>query len=137
MARVSEKIEFIKDISGKEYIKANSIVCDNNQSLEDRVALGTPWKVNKHQSSKTVSIDVSKIKGSDAWAFLVVVRQWVADTNSSSIFLAQGIEINQYQNVLTILNSGLNCSCSLSDNTLTITFFNNDGGGYSIIPLLK
>lgn len=35
MARTSKYIEFIKDRSDRAYIKANSIVTDNNESLQD------------------------------------------------------------------------------------------------------
>lgn len=35
MARTSKFIEFIKDKSDRAYIKANSIVTDNNESLQD------------------------------------------------------------------------------------------------------
>lgn len=35
MARTSKNIEYIKDKSGKDYIKANSIVTDDNESLQD------------------------------------------------------------------------------------------------------
>lgn len=37
MARVSKNIEFIKDKVGKYFIKANSIVTDDNVSLEDKI----------------------------------------------------------------------------------------------------
>lgn len=40
MARTSKNIEFIKDKVGKLFIKANSIVCDDNVSLEDKIQ----WK---------------------------------------------------------------------------------------------
>lgn len=35
MARTSKNIEYIKDKSGKAYIKANSIATDDNESLQD------------------------------------------------------------------------------------------------------
>lgn len=35
MARTSKHIEYIKDKSGKDYIKANSIATDDNKSLQD------------------------------------------------------------------------------------------------------
>lgn len=35
MARTSKNIEYIKDKSGKAYIKANSIAADGNESLQD------------------------------------------------------------------------------------------------------
>ncbi len=35
MARTSKNIEYIKDKSGKAYIKANSIATDGNESLQD------------------------------------------------------------------------------------------------------
>lgn len=37
MVRKSKKIEFIKDKVGKFFIKSNSIICENNKSLEDKL----------------------------------------------------------------------------------------------------
>ena len=37
MARTSKNIEFIKDKVGKLFIKANSIVTNDNVSIEDKI----------------------------------------------------------------------------------------------------
>lgn len=39
MARTRKGFEYIKDKSGKEFIKANSIAFDDNVSLEDKVKI--------------------------------------------------------------------------------------------------
>ena len=63
MARTSKNIEYIKDKSGKAYIKANSIATDDNESLQD---------VLKKPNLYMVSGSVVKGVNSDS----VIVHTW-------------------------------------------------------------
>lgn len=44
MARVSKYIEFITDKVGKYFIRANSIVCVDNKSLEEKLSSMYKWR---------------------------------------------------------------------------------------------
>lgn len=63
MNRKSKKIEFIKDKEGKFFIKSNSIVCENNKSLEDKL---NEKKLYMVSGTKIVYVD----------SIVVVVHTW-------------------------------------------------------------
>lgn len=137
MARVSKNIEFIKDKVGKLFIKANSIVFDDNESLEDIINNKLlKCRVVNRVAGKTVTIDTSEFRGAKCFAFMVVARAWVAGA-SSAIFVVEGIQNTAYMDIYAIHKNGYDIHASLSNGNVVLTFFNQDGGSYTIIPLIK
>lgn len=137
MARVSKNIEYIKDKVGKLFIKANSIVTDDDESLEDIINNKLlKCRVVNRIAGKTVTIDTSEFRGAKGFAFMVIARGWVAGA-SSAIFIVEGIQYNAYVDIYAIQKNGYDIHASLSNGNVTLTFFNQDGGSYAIIPLIK
>ena len=50
--------------------------------------------------------------------------------------MVHGIQKANYQAVAQIVTTGVSSNVSLSGTDITITFYDNNGGGYAIIPLI-
>lgn len=137
MARISKNIEYIKDENDKEFIKANSIATDNNESLEDIINNKLlKCRVVNRITGKTTTIDTSEFRGAKCFAFMVVARGWVSGA-SSAIFVVEGIQNTAYMDVHAIQKNGYDIQATLSNGNIVLSFFNQDGGSYAIIPLIK
>ena len=88
-------------------------------------------------AQKSVTVDTSSLRdtGQQTFAFLVVVRNWVVNA-SGSLWIVHGIQKANYQAVAQIVSTGVSSNVSLSGTDITISFYDNNGGGYAIIPLI-
>ncbi len=64
MTRQSNMIEFVKDKVGKLFIKSNSIICDGEISLDDKLGSVMEWKEAGWVAgyATTVNIDITNWK---------------------------------------------------------------------------
>lgn len=88
--------------------------------------------------SKTVTVDLSdyvSAGGTGVWAVLLVAVSWVASASSTAAYIVHGIQGAAYMGCAQLVKETYGASASMSGTTLTITFYNNDGGGYAVIPL--
>ena len=114
-------------------IRAKDVCYQDGKTLDDSKK---PIIVER-VTGKTVIVDTSNIRdnGQGTFAFLVAVRNWTANS-SGSLWMVHGIQINHYQSASQIMTAGVTSNVSLSGNDITITFYDANGGGYAIIPLI-
>lgn len=114
-------------------IRAKDVCYQDGRTLDDSKKTIIVERVN----GKTVTIDTDSIRddGQGTFAFLVAVRNWTANA-SFSLWLVHGIQKTRYQGCTCISSSGVSSNVSLSGTDITITFYDNNGGGYAIIPLI-
>lgn len=117
-------------------------------SIDAMATLGTLWSATMPRvmskkvagSSTTVNIDNLRMSGECMYVYLLTIISWATPIGTyTSVYLLCGIRGSESGSKLsglgTVKQSG-NTTASLSGSTLTITFQNNDGGAYSIIPLI-
>lgn len=94
--------------------------------------------IEKKVNGKTHTVDVSNITGhiGNTFAFLVVMRSWVAMNGGGRAVIFHGIQKQNYIGSYTLFSGNYAGSVSLSGTTLTINFHDNNGGGYAIYPLI-
>lgn len=114
-------------------IRAKDVCYQDGKTLDD----GKKPIIVERVTGKTVTIDTSNIRdgGQGTFAFLVAVRNWTAN-NSGSLWMVHGIQKNHYQSASQIMTAGVSSNVSLSGTDITITFYDANGGGYAIIPLI-
>lgn len=112
-------------------------------SLELVSAINHLWKASMPRivvpryQGKTATVDISRFRTATTFAALVAMWNWTTSPASSfSLWAFGGIQGGLYEGVHPIYQSSLGGSVSISGSTLTITFYNTDGGGYAIIPLI-
>lgn len=114
-------------------IRAKDVCYQDGKTLDDNKK---PIIVER-VTGKTVTVDTSNIRdsGQGTFAFLVAVRNWTANS-SGSLWMVHGIQKNNYQSASQIMTAGVSSNVSLSGTDITITFYDANGGGYAIIPLI-
>lgn len=83
-------------------------------------------------------IDITPYQTAGGYAFLLVVTNWITFNDASAIYLVSGIASGAYQQVAQIYR-GAHPPQSVAFNgtdKVRVIFYNNDGGYYSIIPLM-
>ena len=93
-------------------------------------------KKGRVSGQTTINIDMSKYiaSGSGDWAFLIFAHSRVALHNAATLSLASGVWV-EYVSITDIVKSDNSPTISISGTTVTITFFNDGGGTYGIIPV--
>lgn len=114
-------------------IRAKDVCYQDGKTLDD----GKKPIIVERVTGKTVTVDTSSLRdtGQQTFAFLVAVRNWTAN-NSGSLWMVHGIQKNRYQSASQIMTTGVSSNVSLSGTDITITFYDANGGGYAIIPLI-
>lgn len=114
-------------------IRAKDVCYQDGKTLDDSKK---PIIVER-VTGKTVTVDTLNIRGNGqgTFAFLVAVRNWTANA-SGSLWMVHGIQKNNYQSASQIMTAGVSSNVSLSGTDITITFYDANGGGYAIIPLI-
>ena len=88
---------------------------------------------------KTVTIDMSPLRlysGSDnVTALLIVAKSWVGMSNSTSMYIYSAIQGTNYAECFEIGRQTYGATVTASGYTLTINFYDNNGGGYCVYPL--
>lgn len=112
-------------------------------SLELVSAINHLWKASMPRivvpryPGKTATVDISRFRTATTFAALVAVWNWTTSPASSfSLWAFGGLQGGLYEGVHPIYQSSFGGSVSISGSTLTITFYNTDGGGYAILPLI-
>lgn len=114
-------------------IRAKDVCYQDGKTLDD----SKKTIIVERVTGKTVTVDTSNIRddGQGTFAFLVAVRNWTANS-SGSLWMVHGIQKNRYQSASQIMTAGVSSNVSLSGTDITITFYDANGGGYAIIPLI-
>ena len=88
---------------------------------------------------QTVTVDLTDYRSTNAslgvWAVLVVAVSWVSSSASASMYVVHGLQGALQMAASQVFKESYGPSASVSGTTLTITFYNSDGGGYAVIPL--
>lgn len=92
------------------------------------------------KAAQTVTVDLSDFVSTSSgtlWACLVVTVNWVSPLNSVGVWVVHGVADSAAGNdgVSQVFHETYGGSVSFSGNTLTISFYDTNGGGYAVIPL--
>lgn len=89
--------------------------------------------------SKTQTVDITKYRSTNGsngvWAFMFIGASWAAADATSSLYICHGIQGGAHNECRAVYKDFYGPSISISGTTLTITYYNTDGGAFAIIPL--
>ena len=124
-------MKFVKLFGNK--IRAKDVIYSNGQILENSKRIINPRAIGQ---SPTVNIRDLIPKGQYVFALLVVMRSWVAVNAGAKAYIVTGIQSKNYVSSTQIFDSGTSGYMTVGDCELNFVFHDNNGGGYSIIPLI-
>lgn len=88
------------------------------------------------QTTKEVKIDMTEYIKGNIHAILIFARSWVSSANSGGAYILHGMNTNTNQEVLQLAKGSYAPTVSISGSTLTISYYDTNGGGYCIYPLM-
>lgn len=93
----------------------------------------------RKSGSKTETVNITKYRSTNGsngvWAFMFIGASWAAADATSSLYICHGIQGGAHNECRAVYKDTYGPSISISGTTLTITYYNTDGGAFAIIPL--